>query len=161
MPNENENKDDQKDQNNADQKNDQKDENPKKDDKKQDQKNYNDDLLSILEKDFIDKLKDKIALEDYAEYDQKTRIKLFRSLDKSLNVIAPNTNTDKKDDKKKEKEKGQSFDPTAPDPPADSSKRQTLLERNNMRDYLADLRKKNSVLNITDKIRGKESEKNQ
>lgn len=111
-----------------------------------------DDLLSTLEKDFIAQLKDKVNLEDFAELDQKTRIRTFRALAKSL---SQQTSTEKEKPKvKPNMEKGQASDPTAAAPPVDTHI-PTLLERNNMKDYLHDVRASRSVYNITDRIRGK------
>ena len=116
-----------------------------------------DDLLSILEKDFIEKLKEKVNLEDFADLDQKTRIKTFRALEKTLSKQVQDPPAAKKDDKKVE-QKGQATDPAAEPPPQDNHI-PTLLERNNMKDYLNDVRQKNSILNITDRIRGKTAKK--
>jgi len=133
---------------------------PKADEKtpaKVEDKPKDDDLLSILEKDFIEKLKEKVNLEDFADLDQKTRIKTFRALEKTLSKQAPAPEPPKKDEKKVD-QKGQETDP-AGDPPPQDNHIPTLLERNNMKDYLNDVRQKNSILNITDRIRGKTAKK--
>lgn len=106
-----------------------------------------DELLSLLEHDLIEKLKDRVNLEDYAEYDQRTRIKLFRSLDKSL----PPAKTKAQEEAKP---KGDVVDPTAPPAPVKTSTYQTNLQRNNLRDYNHDVRQRTSVHNITSRIRG-------
>lgn len=112
-----------------------------------------DDLLGILERDFIEQLKDQIDLEEFAGLDQRTRIKTFRALSKTLA---------KKQSKAKSPDppaavKPAAVDPTAPPAPAQKDTIRTNLERNNVRDYLRDVRQKNSVHNITSRIRGGQS----
>ena len=112
-------------------------------------------LLNILEKDFIDSLKDKINLEDFADLSQEARIKSFRALQKQF---AKQATPEKKPDEKPPLQKGLPIDPTKP--PADAPDSfKTNLQKNNLREYNADIRSKSSVHNITDRIRGKNTKK--
>ena len=112
-------------------------------------------LLNILEKDFIDLLKDQINLEDFADLSQEARIKSFRALQKQF---AKQATPEKKPDEKPPLQKGLPIDPTKP--PADAPDSfKTNLQKNNLREYNADIRSKSSVHNITDRIRGKNTKK--
>jgi len=122
---------------------------PKADPPKEDKNN----LLDLLESDFVTKLKDKVDLEEYKDFSQEQRIKIFRSLDKTLSKV-PAPEPPKKEPKEPIK-KGEATDPTAPEPGMAPAEPKTILEMNNMNDYRKDILQKNSILNITNKIRGK------
>jgi hypothetical protein len=112
-------------------------------------------ILNEIEKDLIADLKKRVNLEEFADFDQKTRIKIMRQIKKSLPADV------KKEEKKVEtpvdpnKVKGDVKDPTTPPKPTEPKKILTNLEKNNMKEFLNDVRKKSSVHNITSQIRGK------
>ena len=96
-----------------------------------------DTLLEEIEKDLIAKLKDTVKLEEFKDFDLRTRIKIYRSLEKTATPS-----------------KGAGTDPTFQAPPNHEGPK-TLTELNNMKDYLHDVQKTHSMLNMTNKIRGK------
>lgn len=126
-------------------------EEPKVDSPKKDESKNN--LLDVLEKDFIDQIKDKVDLEEYKEFSQEQRIKIFRSLSKTLSK--PKEEPREKKEEKKMPPKGQAENP-AEIPAAEKNHIPTLLERNNITEFRRDIQKKTSVMNMTDAIRGKQ-----
>jgi len=109
-------------------------------------------ILDDIEQDFIKDLKDIVSMEDYADLDQETRIKVFRGLKKTLAGL-------KKEEPKKKEEKqmppkGVPNDPTGA-PPQEEKPYMTNLQRNNLQDYRKDIQKRTSIHNITNQIRGK------
>ena len=101
--------------------------------------------LDKLEADMMVKLGDTIAIEDYADLTQKQRIKVFRDMSK---LLPKPTEPPKADPIKK----GTSKDPTKQQPnPGFTFK--TLAEKNNLRDFQKDIRKRGSHMSQADKIR--------
>jgi len=125
-------------------------ETPKEEKEKASKPNDTNVLLNEIEKDLIAELKGKINLEEFAEFDQTIRIKIMRQLKKSIpakkeETPAPDPN----------KVKGTPSNPTNPPLPKPAVEIKTNLEKNNMKEFLNDVRKKSSVHNITSQIRGK------
>jgi hypothetical protein len=120
-------------------------------------------LLDVLEKDLVDALKDQLDLTEYKDFPQDQRILILRTLKRTFEKQASDAAQKAADDKKKadeakKKAKGEAQNPAGDTPPDESAKGpKTLMEINNMQEYLKDVRSAHSILDVTAKIRGKKS----